>query len=150
VSDRPPGHWPQWRGVDRGNVSSETGLLKKWPKAGPPLAWKFEGLGEGVASVAVAGGRVYTLGYHRDDEFVHALDELTGRKVWAVRIGPALKETSVMRWLSQRTPTVDDDRLFACTTRGDLVCLKVADGKELWRKSFPKDFEGRSRVWGYC
>ena len=27
--------WPQWRGPRRNGVSSETGLLKEWPKAGP-------------------------------------------------------------------------------------------------------------------
>ena len=27
--------WPQWRGPQRNGVSSETGLLKEWPKAGP-------------------------------------------------------------------------------------------------------------------
>src|SRR5262245_31586565 len=56
-TDLAPGHWPQWRGVDRANVARETGLLKRWPKDGPPLAWKVEGLGQGAASVAVAGGR---------------------------------------------------------------------------------------------
>jgi hypothetical protein len=49
--------WPQWRGPDRSNVSAETGLLKQWPPGGPPLAWKAEGLGDGVVPVAVAGER---------------------------------------------------------------------------------------------
>ena len=39
--------WPQWQGPDRNAVSKETGLLQEWPKDGPPLAWKAEGLGGG-------------------------------------------------------------------------------------------------------
>ncbi|HEY7154951.1 MAG TPA: PQQ-binding-like beta-propeller repeat protein [Gemmataceae bacterium] len=148
--DRAPGYWPQWRGADRSAVSVETGLLKTWPEKGPPLAWKFEGLGEGVASVAVAGGRVYTLGYRDDDELVTALEETTGKKCWSVRIGPALKENPVMRWLSQRTPTVDNDRLYAFTARGELICLKTVDGKEVWRKDYLRDFGGRRPAFGYC
>lgn len=66
------GDWPQWRGPDRSYVSAETGLLKEWPKDGPPLLWKAEGLDHGVASVAVAGGHVFTLGYRGDSEFVTA------------------------------------------------------------------------------
>src|SRR5689334_8497790 len=27
-----PGHWPQWRGPNRDNLSLETGLLKSWPE----------------------------------------------------------------------------------------------------------------------
>ncbi len=37
--------WPQWQGPDRNAISQETGLLKEWPKEGPPLAWKITGLG---------------------------------------------------------------------------------------------------------
>ena len=29
--------WPQWQGPDRNRVSKETGLLKAWPAAGPPV-----------------------------------------------------------------------------------------------------------------
>jgi hypothetical protein len=29
--------WPQWQGPDRTRLSKETGLLKQWPAAGPPL-----------------------------------------------------------------------------------------------------------------
>jgi hypothetical protein len=39
--------WPQWQGPDRNAISKERGLLKEWPKDGPPLAWKVTGLGGG-------------------------------------------------------------------------------------------------------
>jgi hypothetical protein len=39
-----PFDWPQWQGPDRNAISKETGLLKEWPKDGPPLAWRLEGL----------------------------------------------------------------------------------------------------------
>ena len=35
--------WPQWQGPDRNAISKERGLLKEWPKDGPPLAWKMQG-----------------------------------------------------------------------------------------------------------
>jgi outer membrane protein assembly factor BamB len=142
--------WPQWRGPDRSNVSAETGLLKEWPKDGPPLVWRVEGLGHGVASVAVAGGRLFTLGYRGDDEFAIALDVKDGKKVWEARLGPAVAENSLMRWLSQRTPTVDGERLYAFTASGELICLETANGRELWRKHYTQDFEGRRGVFGYC
>lgn len=140
--------WPQWRGPNRTNISSETGLLKQWPKEGPPLLWKAEGLGEGVASVAVADGRVFTLGYRGEDEFVTAVAAKDGRRLWSTRIGPAIKEAGVMRWLSQRTPTIDDDRLYALTARGELVCLETASGKERWRRDYIKDFKGQRGRFG--
>lgn len=44
--------WPQWRGPNRDGISPETGLLKEWPKDGPPLAWKITNLGTGFSPVA--------------------------------------------------------------------------------------------------
>src|SRR5688572_25809539 len=54
--------WPQWRGPNRDGVSTETGLLRAWPAAGPTLAWKASGLGSGFSSVSVVNGRVFTMG----------------------------------------------------------------------------------------
>ncbi len=142
--------WPQWRGPDRLNVSRATGLLTEWPTNGPPLLWKATGLGEGIASVSVAHGRLFTLGYRDDVEFAFALDSQSGETIWSVHTGPAIKESALMRWLSQRTPTVDDDRLYAISARGELVCLRTSDGEQLWQKSYANDFLSASRAWGFC
>ena len=54
--------WPQWRGPNRDGVSTETGLQQSWKPGGPAVVWKASGLGTGYSSVAVAGGRVFTMG----------------------------------------------------------------------------------------
>src|SRR5437899_134650 len=61
--------WPQFRGPNRDGVSTETGLLKDWPAGGPRLVWKTTGLGKGYSTVAIAGGRIYTLGAEKDSTF---------------------------------------------------------------------------------
>jgi hypothetical protein len=150
VPRAPADDWPQWRGSDRSNVSTETGLLQAWPSDGPPLAWKGGGLGDGVSPVAVAGGRVFATGYQGDAEYCTALSAKDGKRLWSVKVGPAVREMSIMRWLSQRTPTVDGERLYVVTVSGAWVCLTSQTGKELWRKHFEKDFEGRRSPWGFC
>src|SRR4051794_3436917 len=67
--------WPQWRGPDRDGLSRETGLLKDWPKDGPPSAWKASGIGEGMGGVAIAAGRIYTTGDTGDSAWLFALNE---------------------------------------------------------------------------
>jgi outer membrane protein assembly factor BamB/precorrin-6B methylase 2 len=146
----PGGHWPQWRGPERTNLSTETGLLKEWPEGGPPLLWKTEGLGQSVPSVAVAGGKVYVLGYREEKEFLTALSESDGKPIWSVSVGPAVNEMPAMRWLSQRTPTVDGERVYAFTARGELICLATANGQERWRKNYVAEFGGQPGTWGYC
>src|SRR4051794_5705645 len=58
----PDKSWPWFRGYDRSAVSQETGLLQEWPKEGPSLVWEAKGAGRGYASMAIADGRLYTLG----------------------------------------------------------------------------------------
>jgi outer membrane protein assembly factor BamB len=145
------GDWAQWRGPDRSNVSTEKNLLKEWPEGGPPLRWRAEGIGEGIASVSVSGGRIYTVGSRDGSEFALALDQHTGARRWARNLGPVLiRESALMRWLSQRTPTVDGDRVYVFTGAGDLVCLRTADGAEVWRKSYPREFDAERPHWGFC
>lgn len=144
------GFWPQWRGPQRDNVSRETGLLKEWPPGGPPLAWVVEGVGKGTSSVAVRGGRVFLLGYVGEREFVTALDEESGRRLWATPIGGAVEEHPSMRWLSPRTPTVDSELIFAFRGDGKLVCLRTVDGSEVWRKDYISEYGAERHMWGQC
>jgi hypothetical protein len=57
--------WPQWRGPDRTGISKETGLLKTWPKDGPPKVWTVAGCGGGFSSIVVADGVIYGTGSAR-------------------------------------------------------------------------------------
>ncbi len=143
-------HWPQWRGPQRDNRSSDTGLLSSWPPEGPPLAWRVDGLGDGIASLALAEGRVFTSTTYGNSEYAVALDEGTGERLWATRIGQAVAESPLMRWLSQRTPTVDGNRVYVFSNSGWLVCLETATGSVAWRLSYPHEFGTPPGRWGYC
>src|ERR1044071_1122254 len=81
--------WPQGQGPARTAHSKETGLLKEWPKDGPPLAWKVKGLGGGDSTPSVAAGYIYGMANRGEDEVVWALSEQDGKEGWAVRIAPA-------------------------------------------------------------
>ena len=81
--------WPQWQGPDRTRVSKETGLLKEWPKAGPPVVWTATGLGSGYGSMAVAGDRVFVQGTRGRNSVVMALNRADGKEVWSKALGAA-------------------------------------------------------------
>lgn len=141
-----PTEWPEWRGPKRDNLSPASGLLKQWPKDGPPLAWKASGIGAGYSTVAIAGGRIYTMGDARDSSYVHALELDGGKKIWSTKVGRPGGNYEGTR----STPTVDGDRVYALGQWGDLVCLDAATGKEQWRKNLEKDFGGKMMSgWGY-
>ncbi len=142
--------WPQWQGPDRTAHSKETGLLKEWPKDGPPLAWKIKGLGGGDSTPSVAVGRIYGMSHRGADEMVWALSEKDGKEMWAVRIAPALSQS----WPQSKegpsaTPTVDGDRLYVMGLAGNVACLQASDGKVIWQRNLVADFGGRSPMWSF-
>ena len=142
----PRTEWPQWRGPNRDNVSTETGLLKQWPENGPPLAWKATGIGKGYSSVSIAGDRIYTMGDAADSAYVHCLDLSGGKKVWSVKVGRSGGDYPGTR----STPTVAGDRVYALGQWGDLIALDSATGRVIWRKDLARFFGGRMMSgWGY-
>ena len=54
------------------------------------------------------------------------------------------------RWGSgpRGTPTVDGDRVYALSGKGDLACINVADGKVIWTASM-NALGGKTPGWGY-
>src|SRR6185369_4408967 len=81
------GEWPQWRGPNRDGVSTEKGLLKDWPAGGPMLAWKTTGLGEGFSTIAIAGGKIFTIGDKADASYAIAMNLADGKQLWASKVG---------------------------------------------------------------
>jgi outer membrane protein assembly factor BamB len=135
------GDWSGFRGEQRDGLCLEKDLLASWPSGGPKLLWKCEGLGKGFSSVAISKGCLFTMGDRpkdgQDSQFVLAFDLNTRKELWATRIGPPHTDGP------RCTPTVDGEVLYALGTEGDLVCLETVSGKERWRKSLVRDFNGQ-------
>ncbi len=143
-----PGHWPQLRGPARDGVSTEKNLLREWPAEGPTLLWKATGIGEGIGCVSVAGGLVFVQGNLEGTHVVTALDG-RGRAVWAAPVGPASGEHPGMRFVTLRSPSVDDRLLFVTTWQGMIECLESTTGRILWRKDYKADLGGEAMGWGF-
>lgn len=146
VSNRTLDDWSQWRGKNRDGISAERGLLKDWPAGGPKLAWTMQGAGAGYSSFAVAGGKVYTLGARGGTEYLIALDEATGKKVWEMATGARLSNDQGDG--PRATPTVDGGQVIAYGASGDLAVLDAATGKVAWKMNVLQKFGGNNIRWG--
>lgn len=142
--------WPQWQGPDRDAVSKETGLLKEWPKGGPPLAWKIKGLGGGYNEPSIAAGRIFGMSKRDDKDVVWARSEADGKTIWETPLGPSPAQRMPQGQEGPGcTPTVDGDKLYAISNDGSLACIQVANGKIVWQRSMKSDFGGRPPMWNY-
>ncbi|MBX3414128.1 MAG: PQQ-like beta-propeller repeat protein [Pirellulales bacterium] len=147
-------NWPTFRGANRSAVAPDRDLLDAWPEGGPKLLWQTSGAGRGYSSLAVANGRVYTLGDNipgaeDQDEYLTCFDEADGKLLWKLKAGPPWNEGKPTWQGSRSTPTVDGDRVYFLTPHGVLVGADT-DGNEIWRKDLRNDFGGvKADNWGY-
>src|SRR4051794_25901133 len=101
--------WPHWLGPRGDGSSPETGLKTTWPSTGPKVLWTAPG-GDGYSSIAVAGGKAYTLVQRGGEELVVALDAVKGAELWRCVLGPAFKNQYGNG--PRSTPWVEDGRVY--------------------------------------
>lgn len=131
-----------WRGPSGSGVANATGLLDQWPDSGPELLWTANGLGNAMSSLAIADGRIFTLGNRGGTEFLIALSLENGDELWASPVGNGGESNS--------TPAVAGKLVFGLGREGDLVCANVETGEKVWSKNFARDFGGKMMSqWGF-
>jgi len=140
--------WPHWRGPKWTGISEEKGWLTTWPQGGPKKLWTVR-VGSGFSSVAVADGRVYTMGNTGNTDTVWCLKAETGEVVWKHSY-PCPGEFGGYPG-PRATPTVDGNRVYTMSGAGHLLCLDAKSGDVIWAKSTMTDLKGRTpgAWWGF-
>jgi outer membrane protein assembly factor BamB len=144
--------WPQWRGPHRDGVAAAFPLLTAWPEGGPPEKWHAD-VGRGYSSMAVAGGRLFTLLREGDEEQALCLDAATGRELWRQGYSTPWPGGSPLTPGSygpepRSTPTVDGDRVYTVGVTGLLHCRSVTDGRLLWWHDLIGNYGAPWPKWG--
>ncbi len=140
------GEWPQWRGPHRDAVSTEKGILKEWPAAGPKLLWRIP-VGEGFSSISVADGRLYTLWDESEAQYLVSLDAASGNQLWRRRIGESFSDYYGNG--PRSTPAVDGGIVYAVSARGHLYAVDAREGRQLWSHDLAAEYGGRVPSYGY-
>mgnify|MGYP001570070269 CR=1 FL=1 len=142
--------WPQFRGPDRTNISKETGLLREWPEGGPQVLWSVD-VGQGYASAAVVGGRVYFNDYDSSsyEWLVRCLTLDGGKELWRFREKRRIRPNHA---ITRTVPAVDGKLLFSLDPKAVLHCLDAETGSEIWRKELVKEYGAKIPPWynGQC
>jgi outer membrane protein assembly factor BamB len=131
------GDWPQWRGPNRdGYAASGEKAPSTLPKELKP-DWKIS-IGGGFSAPVVSGSKLVYLDEDGANEVAHLVDANTGKEIWKVTYAARFSD----EWGPgpRATPIVDDGRVYVQACNGDFKCLSLADGKEIWKTSFEKDF----------
>jgi outer membrane protein assembly factor BamB len=151
-----PAQWLQWGGPNRNFTSSERGLAEHWPAEGPRKQWQRP-LGEGHSSILVDGGRLYTMyrprtsgGQRAEEEVIACLDAASGKTVWEHKYPAAVQDLDFGRGAGPHsTPLIVGDRLFATSSRKEILVLDKLTGKLLWSHDLVQEFHTTKSGRGY-
>lgn len=129
----PGADWPQWRGPNENGISAER--LPAKPDFATVL-WQKK-VGTGFSAVAVAEGRVFTLGHggakDGGNETVWCFHSETGAELWRHSY-PAPLIARFYEGGPGATPTVRGGKVFTYSKHGRLHCYNAATGEVVWQR----------------
>lgn len=142
--------WPMFRGPDLNGISRESGWASSWSGEGPKVAWRAR-VGLGFSTVVVGSGKLITTGHDgraKGQDTVWCLDAVTGKELWKHSYDAPLGN-KYFEGGTTGTPTIDGDRVFHLSRRGDFFCLELETGKVVYQKQLVTELGVEVPEWGF-
>jgi outer membrane protein assembly factor BamB len=139
--------WPKWLGPREDGISRATGLLDKWPEAGPRQVWAVSSIGIGYSSPVGLDGRIYlfTLDDQAKRDVLTCFNADTGKVIWQESYANGY--TADYKG-TRATPLIDGQFIYTYGGNGQLTCRNLADGKLIWQTSIMQETGGQNLRWG--
>jgi len=137
--------WPQFRGADRSNISSETGLLRSWPAQGPKVLWKTP-VCEGYAGAVIKDGRIYLNDYDnsKKEHRVRCISLADGKDIWEWRYGVSVRPN---HGITRTVPAIGESLIFSLDPKCRFHALDAKTGKLVWQKNLVKEYKAIIPGW---
>ena len=125
-------NWPQWRGPNGGGISSETGIPTHW-STDENVAWRAPMPGQGGATPAVWGERLFVTSADGDDLVLICLDSRNGKQLWMRKVASGNQDARAGEGNSASpSPSTDGKHVWVFYSTGTLACYDYA-GEEIWK-----------------
>jgi outer membrane protein assembly factor BamB len=131
--------WVSFLGPTHNAVSSETKLLKEWPKGGPKLVWELT-KGTGYSSPAIAADRLVYFHRMGDEAIVECLHPETGELYWDFRYPTQFEDRFGYNNGPRTSPVIAGDRVVVYGADGKLFCLWLQTGQVIWNRDLMSEF----------
>jgi outer membrane protein assembly factor BamB len=132
--------WKSFLGPSHNGISSETRLLRDWPKGGPALVWEMR-KGTGYSSPAISGDRLVYFHREGNREIVECLHSETGDKYWDFGYPTRFEDRYGYNNGPRASPVIDGERVYTLGAEGKLFCLKLQTGQVFWKRDIAGEFK---------
>jgi outer membrane protein assembly factor BamB len=130
--------WPGFLGPTGDSVSPEKGILSPGMD-GLRVVWEKK-TGTGYGMPAISRGRLFLFDRVRDRARLTACKSETGEELWTFEYPTDYQDLYNYNNGPRCCPVVDRDRVYVFGPEGMLHCVRVADGKPVWKVDTRADF----------
>ena len=132
--------WPQFLGPHANGISTETGLLDRWPTNGPSVLWAKQ-IGTGYGAPSVRGNHLVVHHRRADEEIVECLEPATGESMWQYRYPSHFVDPYGYNNGPRSSPLLASDRAYTLGVEGKLLCLDLGTGNLVWQRDTAAEWE---------
>jgi outer membrane protein assembly factor BamB len=144
----PSPDWTGWRGPNRDGLVPW--LPDRLPKT-PNIVWRTPLAAIGIGGVAATSKYVLVTDREFDDAFdvLRCLDAATGKEIWTHRYpAPGMLDYGNS---PRATPLIEDGKCWLLGAHGNLSCVELETGREVWQIDVKSDFGLVEPLkWGLC
>ncbi|MBC19630.1 MAG: hypothetical protein CMJ74_05125 [Planctomycetaceae bacterium] len=124
--------WPVFLGPSGNSKSPERGIVTDWPAAGPKRVWE-QPIGEGYAMPVIARGRLLLFDRVGEQARLRCLQSETGDILWSFAYQTDYQDMYGYSNGPRCSPVIDGNFIFLFGPEGMLHCLRLSDGKLVWK-----------------
>ncbi len=132
LADTRASDWNDFLGPERNGKSQEKIDITLWGKTGPPVVWHKQ-IGTSYGAPTVANGRLFIFARHGNMARLTCLESTTGSELWRFEYLTDYEDMYGYNNGPRCCPVVDKDRVYIFGADGMLHCVRVSDGKGLWK-----------------
>jgi outer membrane protein assembly factor BamB len=132
--------WPQYAGLNRDNISAETGLADSWSASGPKVMWTAD-VFDGYSGASIVDGKAYLTDRDGDTSMLRCFDMKSGKALWNVPFDDPGTLKSAKYNGTRGTPTIADGTAYLVTSYGMFVCIDLKSKKVKWKHNLVEEYE---------
>ena len=131
--------WTSFLGPHGNGTSTETGIDPQRWAPHPPLRWSIK-LGTSYGGPSIIGNRLLQFDRFGREERLTCFDTHTAKELWQWNSKVEYDDTYGYNNGPRCSPLIDDGLVYTYGVAGQLSCIELTSGREVWSKDIAREY----------